>query len=149
MAPHYTVPSMFGTAFGAVLTLSSLVMFFIRKNENSRKTLYFLCVLLGSALAMEYSYNFTKDNRLEVDGKFVQWERPLFLIIEGSILAVILGIMFGIDAAYMGANVLLVAASGLFWEFSMLGGSAADQKPDAMWFMFAVCALFWMYVFTL
>jgi len=143
---HFMLPSIFGAACGIILAGLSLILFLIRKNENSRKTLYFLCLLLGCAVTMEFTYNFTGDHRVEVDSRKNQWEGPLFHLIQGSLLSVILGIMFGLDPAYMGANVLLVSAATLFWEFSMLGGSTADQKPDAMWFMFAVTALFWMYV---
>lgn len=146
MTGHYTVQSGFGIAMGAGLSITSLVLFFIRKNQNSRKTLYFLLTLLGALVAMQYSSNYTVDKRIDVDGKIVDWEQPIYVGLQGALLSVVLGIFFGIELPIVGALVLLVTAAATFWEFSAISGSAANQKPDAMYLCFAIAAMFWLFV---
>lgn len=143
---HFTGQSIAGLIVSGGLAIGSAALWFVRKNENSRKTLYMLLMLLGLVGAMEWSFNFTTDTRITVDSRPVEWVRPIFLGVQGVILSLSLSILFGLSDYMMAASAIIVAAAAAFAEFLYLGGSDANRRPDTMWFMFIGFGMLVLYV---
>lgn len=134
--PHLVASSIAGLIVSGALTVGSFGLWIARKNENHRKTLYLILVILGLVGCLESSFNFTGDTRIVVDGRTVEWVRPIFLGVQGVLLSLALSILFGLSEYLMAACAIAVAAAAAFAEFLYLGDTDANRKPDLMWFSF-------------
>lgn len=143
---HFLLPSIGGAIVSGLLFVTSMVLWFVRKNENHRKTLYLTIACMSLVGVAEWMLNFTQDTRITVDGRLVEWVRPIFLGVQGVLLSLALSILFGLSYYLMAGCAVAVASIASFDLFMYLGDSDANRKADSMWFFFMAYATLLLFV---
>lgn len=143
---HFLLPSIGGLIVSGLLFITSISLWFARKNENQRKTLYLILSCMALVGCAEWMFNFTQDTRIVVDSRPVEWVRPIFLGFQGVLLSLALSILFGLSPYLMAFCAVAVASVSAFDLFMYLGDSDANRKADSMWFFFMAYAILLLFV---
>lgn len=144
---------------GSVISLTAatlafivfVAMWIIMPNKNNRKDLLAVTAGVSFILAVQSGYYLTGDHRIQrLDGVWVQWERPIFTGIAGSLLVVAIGLFLAVDYHIYLILLVKIAAAAACWEFGYISGDPANTpRTWVFWFLIGGAILLSNYVIAI
>lgn len=141
--PLHLIQAILTLAFSGPALILFIVWWFMRPNKNNRKDLLAATIGVALLLTLEHIYYIVgPDNRKDVDGVLVQFERPIWVGIRAIPLMIGVGLFLAADYHAILLYMFFAVSATAAWEAGALGGSLANMAPDGYWFCWGLVAMF-------